>query len=89
MAFNPNKNKEESSSHQKLTEIDKALQASKSNLESKQKKAHLILKQKNHELKKRYNFTLKPSNHSKLKQLCKEYGYSSASELIDDLIEEL
>ncbi|MEM5398164.1 CopG family transcriptional regulator [Staphylococcus gallinarum] len=89
MAFNPNKKQDEQNTEQELDEMDKALKTSKKDIEFKQRRVHSILKPKVHEAKKRYNFTLKPSNHAKLKQLCEEYGYNSASELIDELIESL
>lgn len=84
--FDENKNNE---NERDVTDMDKLLQESKKDLEIKQSRPHSILKKKTHEPKKRYNFTLKPSNHAKLKQLCDEYGYTSASELLDSLIEEL
>lgn len=89
MAFDPSKKKEEQTYEQVPNEVDKALEASKKDIELKQNRTHSILKKKHHEPKKRYNFSLKPSNHAKLKQLCKEYGYASSSELIDELIESL
>lgn len=89
MAFDPNKKKEEQTHEQEQDEIQNALEASKKDVAIKQSKPHTILKHKNTETKKRYNFSLKPSNHAKLKLLCEEYGYSSSSELIDELIESL
>lgn len=89
MAFNPNKKQDEENTEQEVDQMDKALQTTKKDIEIKQRRVHSILKPKRHEAKKRYNFTLKPSNHAKLKQLCEEYGYNSASELIDELIESL
>lgn len=89
MAFNPNKKQDEQNTEQAKDGMDKALETTKKDIEFKQRRVHSILKPKVHEAKKRYNFTLKPSNHAKLKQLCEEYGYNSASELIDELIESL
>ncbi len=89
MAFDPNKKNEQQTSEEIPNDVDKALEASRKDLQVKQNRPHTLLKHKHHESKKRYNFTLKPSNHTKLKQLCKEYGYASASELIDELIESL
>lgn len=88
MAF-PDDKKNKQTSDQTPNDIDEALEASKKDLEFKQNKTHAILKKKHHEPKKRYNFTLKPSNHAKLKQLCEDYGYASASEIIDEIIESL
>lgn len=89
MAFDPNKKKDEQTYDQEPDDIKNALDASKKDVAIKQNKPHTILKHKKTETKKRYNFSLKPSNHAKLKQLCEEYGYSSSSELIDELIESL
>ncbi len=54
-----------------------------------QSPASVLIKKHKHETRKRYNFTLKPSNRGKLNRLYKENGYASASELLDEHIESL